>query len=134
MSERDVGQRFIDALGRLESRGDVEALVELFADDCTLGNAASHREFHGKDEVRYFWREYRGSFGEVRSRFRNVLAGDGCVALEWSTEGTAPDGSAIRYGGVSILEIDGNRIRRFHAYFDPRRLGHQLYESNRPSA
>jgi ketosteroid isomerase-like protein len=134
MSERDVAQRFVDALGRLERDGDVEGLVEVFAEGCSLGNTASHREFRGRDEVRLFWREYRGSFGEVRSHFRNVIAADGRVALEWSTEGTAPDGSSIRYGGVSILETDGDRIRRFHAYFDPRRLGSQLYESNRPSA
>jgi len=128
MANRDLAQRFIDALGRLEQDGDAEPLVQLFADDCTLRNAASHRVFRGREDVRHFWREYRGSFRDVRSRFRSVAPSDGTVALEWSTEGTAPDGNPIRYEGVSILEIDGSRIRRFHAYFDPRRLGRQLFE------
>jgi len=128
MANRELAQRFMDALGRIERGGDVARMVELFADDCRLGNAAAHREFHGKDGVRYFWHEYRGSFGDVRSEFRNVVVADGSIALEWRTEGTSPDGHPLSYEGVTILETDGDRIRRFHAYFDPRRLGRQMYE------
>ncbi|WP_373048624.1 nuclear transport factor 2 family protein [Vulgatibacter sp.] len=127
MATRDVAQRFIEALHRLEGQGDVEPLVEIFSDDCTLSNAASHHLFRGRDDVRRFWREYRGSFSEIRSNFRNRIESEGRVALEWRAEGTSPDGSTFAYDGVSILEFDGDRVKRFHAYFDPRHLGHQLY-------
>ena len=40
------------------------------------------------------------------------------VALEWTTEGTASDGTPVRYDGVIILETDSRVITRFCAYFD----------------
>jgi ketosteroid isomerase-like protein len=122
-----MANRFIDALGRLEAERDLEVIVQLFAPDCEVGNVVSPEKFQGRDGAREFWgAKYRDTFGEVRSTFRNVFATDTCAALEWATEGTASDGTPIRYDGVSILEMDGGLITRFRAYFDAGRLGRQL--------
>lgn len=126
MSEQ-VAKSFIEALGRLEAGRDLEAIVALFTDDCEVGNVVSPDKFHGRDGAREFWgAKYRDTFGEVRSTFRNVFATDACAALEWTTEGTASDGTPIAYDGVSILEIEGGLVKRFRAYFDAGRLGRQL--------
>ena len=62
----------------------------------------------------------------MKSEFRNVFADDGGhAALEWTTEGTS-NGVTVSYDGVSILEIEDDKVSRFRAYFDPRRLTQQL--------
>src|SRR5215204_5317276 len=126
MSEQ-IAERFIEALGKLEAGRELEELVGLFAPDAEVGNVVSPEKFRGQEGAREFWgAKYRDTFGEVRSTFRNVFAADGRAALEWTTEGTANDGAPLKYDGVSILETDGERIRRFCAYFDAGALGRQL--------
>ncbi len=119
-------QRFMDALGRLEERGDVETLVSLFGENAQVSNAASQRVFSGKDGARHFWTEYKGMLDRVRSSFRNAIEAGDKVALEWETQGTAHNGAAVSYEGVSIIEWDGDQIRRFYAYFDPGLLGREV--------
>lgn len=60
------------------------------------------------------------------SAFRNMIESVDRVALEWETQGTARNGAAVNYEGVSILEWDGDQIRRFYAYFDPGMLGREM--------
>ena len=126
MSEQ-IAKNFIEALGRLEAKRELEAIVQLFAPECEVGNVVSPEKFHGRDGAREFWgAKYRETFGEVRSRFRNVFATETRAALEWRTEGTASDGTPLGYEGVSILETEGGLITRFCAYFDAGGLGRQL--------
>ncbi len=125
MSE-EVADRFIEALRRLEEDRDVEPLVEIHKEDCDVGNVAVSRTFSGHEGLREFWASYRNTFDEMKSEFRNVFADDsGHAALEWSTEGTS-SGNEVSYEGVSILEIEGDKVSRFRAYFDPRRLTEQI--------
>src|ERR1043165_7518197 len=126
MSEQ-TANRFIEALGKLEAGRELEEIVRLFAPDAEVGNVVSPEKFRGQEGAREFWgAKYRDTFGEVRSTFRNVFAGEGHAVLEWTTEGTANDGTPIRYDGVSLLETDGESVRRFRAYFDAGALGRQL--------
>ena len=126
MSEQ-VAKRFIEALGKLEAGRELEEIVGLFAPDAEVGNVVSPEKFRGQEGAREFWgAKYRDTFGEVRSTFRNVFASENRAALEWTTEGTANDGTPIKYDGVSIIETDGGEIKRFCAYFDAGALGRQL--------
>ncbi|WP_434384796.1 nuclear transport factor 2 family protein [Melittangium boletus] len=119
-------QRFVEALTRLEETGEVEALLALFSDDAQVSNVVSHRTFHGKDGARKFWKEYKGMLEQVKSTFRNMIESGDRVALEWESAGTAHNGAAVSYEGVSIIEWEGDVITRFYAYFDPRLLGEEL--------
>jgi ketosteroid isomerase-like protein len=124
---KELVERFIDALGRLEAERDLEAITSLFAEESETGNVVSPEKFSGRGGAREFWgAKYRDTFGEVRSTFRNVFATEDRAVLEWTTEGTAADGTPVRYDGVSILETDGEKITRFRAYFDAGALGRQL--------
>ena len=122
---KEVADHFVEALRKLEEDRDVEALVEIHAEDCEVGNVSVSGTFRGHDGLREFWTEYRKTFGEMKSTFRNVFATEEGAALEWTTEGTS-DGEDVSYDGVSILEIEGDKVSRFRAYFDPRRLTEQL--------
>jgi hypothetical protein len=124
---QQVADDFVEALRKLEEDRDVEPLVEIHADDCEVSNVSVSETFRGHEGLREFWTEYRKTFGEMKSTFRNVFATEKGAALEWTTEGTS-NGNTVTYDGVSILEIEGGKVRRFIAYFDPRALTHQVVQ------
>jgi len=118
-----------EALGELEGKSDSAKLVALFSDDCEVGNVVARENFQGTEGARRFWTNYRETFGRVQSTFLNQIITDNRAALEWRTEGTSGDGREIGYEGVSILEIEGQKVKRFYAYFDPAHLGEQIADS-----
>jgi limonene-1,2-epoxide hydrolase len=123
---QEVAERFVEALRKLEEDRDVEALVEVHTDDCDVGNVAVPKTFSGHEGLREFWTSYRDTFGEMKSEFRNVFADDaGHAALEWNTSGDA-NGKDVSYNGVSLLEIQEDKVSRFRAYFDPRTINEQV--------
>jgi hypothetical protein len=124
---KEVADDFVEALHRLEEDRDVEALVEIHTEDCEVGNVSVRETFTGHGGLREFWTNYRKTFGEMKSTFRNVFATEEGAALEWTTEGTSK-GETVSYEGVSILEIEGGKVRRFMAYFDPRALTSQVVD------
>jgi|SRR3712207_1527129 len=124
---RETADSFVEALRKLEENEDVEALVEVHTDDCEVGNVAVSQTFRGHEGLREFWTSYRSTFGEMRSEFRNVFATEEGAALEWTTKGTS-NGDSVSYDGVSILEIEDGKVRRFMAYFDPRDLTPQVVD------
>ena len=123
----EVAGDFVKALRKLEEDRNVEPLVELHTEDCEVGNVSVSGTFRGHEGLREFWTSYRSTFGEMKSEFRNVFATEDGAALEWTTEGTS-NGDAVSYDGVSILEIEGGKVRRFMAYFDTRDLTPQVVD------
>lgn len=128
MSEQSA-EKFIEALGNLEKSEDVEAIVALFADDAEIGNVTLTNNLSGADGAKEFWTNYRKTFGKVGSEFTNKIHSENVSALEWTTTGTSANGSEINYDGVSILEFEGEKIKRFFAYFNPAELGSQIEEA-----
>ena len=124
---KEVADGFVEALRKLEEDRDVEALVEIHTEDCEVGNVAVSQTFRGHDGLREFWTEYRKTFGEMKTTFRNVFATKEGAALEWTTEGTS-NGEDVSYDGVSILEVEDGKVRRFMAYFDSRDLTPQVVD------
>jgi limonene-1,2-epoxide hydrolase len=124
---KEVADNFVEALRKLEEDREVEALVEIHTEDCEVGNVSVPGTFRGHEGLREFWTSYRSTFGEMRSEFRNVFATEEGAALEWTTEGTS-DGDSVSYAGVSILEVEGGKVRRFMAYFDTRALAPQVVD------
>lgn len=124
-----IGQRFIEALRRVESGEDgaAAAMAELFSDDARITNAAlrlAGREHQGREGAKIFWEEYQRSIGRARSNFLRVTTGDRAVGLFWKTalEGEG-DAEAGGYDGATLLMLDDDgRIRRFHGYYDTRQL------------
>ena len=125
---KEVADKFVEALWKLEEDRDVEALVEIHTDDCDVGNVAVPRTFSGHNGLREFWTSYRDTFGDMKSEFRNVFADEaGHAALEWNTSAQA-NGNEVSYDGVSILEIEDGKVTRFRAYFDPRTVNDQVVD------
>ena len=120
---QETAKNFIDALWKLEADRDLETIVGLFSEDCEIGNVVTEDK---NIAVREFWKSYRDNFDTVKSTFRSEIITDNHAALEWKSEGTGTNGHDFAYDGVSILEIDGDHITRFHAYFDANKLGKQI--------
>lgn len=126
---KKLEEKFISALGKLESEENVEEIVSLFSEEAELGNVTTTKTLQGTEGARDFWKNYRQTFGEIKSTFINKIVSDQTAALEWTSEGTSSNGNKIIYEGVSILESDGDKITRFFAYFNPAKLGHQIEEA-----
>ena len=127
MAEK-IAERFIAALAELEANNEVEPIATLFSEESEVGNVVTVGNPNAAHSAREFWQNYRDTFGEVESEFRNKTFSDAAAALEWTTEGTNKNGQPIKYDGVSVLETDGELITRFFAYFNPSDLGHQITE------
>lgn len=126
---KEIAEKFIEALGKLEESEDVETIVSLFDKNCEVGNVTLTKNLSGTDGANEFWTNYRRTFGEIKSTFKNIIITDGTAALEWTSEGTSLNGNEIHYEGVSVLEVEDEKITRFFAYFNPAKLGHQIEEA-----
>ncbi len=125
MSEQ-VAKQFMEALWTLEETKDAEPLAGLYNEDAVIDNILAPNGFRGPNGARKFWTEYRGTFEKAHSEFRTVTASETSAALEWTTSGTSFNGSPFSYTGVTILEMDGGKVSRSSAYFDPSALGRQM--------
>lgn len=129
----DTAKKFVDALLKLETESDLDTIVTLFSDDCQIGNVVTENK-DKKISPREFWQNYRDNFGEVKSTFQNQIITENRAALEWTSTGTSSEGKDFQYDGVSVMEIDADKITRFHAYFDPNKLGQQIVSEKTRSA
>ena len=118
----ELSEKFISALNDLETNENVDKIVALFADSCEIGNVTLTETMSGTEGARNFWTNYRKTFGDVKSEFKNKISTENVAALERTTTGTSSEGHEVNYDGVSILETDGDKITRFFAYFNPAKL------------
>ena len=51
-----------------------------------------------------------------------IGSGSTKAVLEWTSRGRGRDGQPVDYSGVSVLDLRGDKVRRFRAYFDTRAL------------
>lgn len=116
--DNGVAERFIQALAEAEETRRIDALVALFDEDAEAANLARTEPARGRDGVAEFWRQYLHAFQEIRSEFTNVLEDPNGVVLEWISRGRLANGEPVEYRGVSVLETEGDRIRRFRTYYD----------------
>jgi ketosteroid isomerase-like protein len=123
---QEIAYRFVEALAALEQRGNIERMLDTFAESCEIGNASNPEKFHGKDGAREFWTSYRTAFRDMRSTIRNIITGDDSIALEWTARATDGAGKEFHYDGVSIITVRGHEITRFRAYFDTKKLGERM--------
>jgi ketosteroid isomerase-like protein len=111
-----MAQTFAEALQRTEESRDPDHVARLFAPDAELSNY-THRE-SGIEGARRFWFTYLEQFSDIRSTFSRIIEEGGQAALVWTSEGTLKGGQPIAYSGVSIIEADGDKVRRFETYYD----------------
>lgn len=110
--------RFVRALGAIEQLRDIRPMVDLFSEECELRNFAFPWPLKGRDGAVRFWKEYLLAFDEIQTEFTYESEAPNCVTLEWTSRGRLRSGRQIHYRGVSVLELEDNRITSFRAYYD----------------
>lgn len=110
--------RFAQALQAAEASRDPNPLAEMYAEASECTNLSKDAPEVGVEGARKFWGEYLRAFKSIHSEFHNVIRGESHGVLEWTSEGELPTGKPIRYRGVSVLEYEGDKVKRFHSYYD----------------
>ena len=112
----DRARTFATALQTFEKDGDAPAFAALFTDDAVTQRFDARGERSG--EVAQFWQEYRDQFNSISTTFYDVVEGGDRHALEWSSEAELTDGRPITYRGVTVIDLDGDKITRLRTYYD----------------
>lgn len=113
-----TAERFMQALKTIEKENSIEAIRLLFSDEAELQRLSKDTTYKGKEGVERFWHEYLNSFRTLETTFHNVIEGSGTVVLEWESSGELPNGKPLNYSGVSVLELQGDKVERFRTYYD----------------
>ncbi len=100
---------------------DVDAIMDFFADDCTMdaprGPDPWGRRFRGKEEVRKGVASRFRGLPDVRySEDRHWMHGNLGVS-EWLLTGTTPEGQQVRVRGCDHLEFRRGKIVRKDSYW-----------------
>jgi len=114
----EIADRFMQTLQQIEASGDVEPLVEMFAEDAESINLAMVEPLRGKDGARRFWQKYLSVFDRIHSDFTHITTDNKTAVMEWRSQGTLSHGEDVYYRGVSIIEIDDGLVRGFRTYYD----------------
>ncbi len=109
-------RKFAAGLHDLDKDGDAAAFAALFADDAVTQRFDARGERRG--EVEQFWTEYRAQFQSITTTFYDVVEGGDRFALEWTSDATLSDGRPIQYRGVTVIDLDGDKITKLSTYYD----------------
>lgn len=120
-------QEFMDALHGVESKGELDRMASMFSDEAELRSPTADRAHRGREGAKAFWDAYQRSFEEIHSDFWSVTEAKDTVMMEWTSRGHLADGSPIEYHGVTVMEHEDGRIRRFWTYFDPSKLTERVH-------
>lgn len=114
----EIADRFMQTLQQIEASGDIEPLVEMFAEDAESINLAMTEPLKGKDGARRFWQKYLSVFDRIHSEFTHVTTNDNTAVMEWRSQGKLSNGEDVHYRGVSIIQTDNGLVQNFRTYYD----------------
>ncbi len=118
MTDDTPGQRFEQALQRLDETGEPDDLLARFADGAELHRPEVDTQTATAD-AEAFWKAYRAQFDEISTEFTHRTETDQHAALEWQSRGRLAAGRDITYRGVSLLTFDDTGlVTRFATYYD----------------
>ena len=134
MTSTDVARANVEAF----NAGDWERLAGTFASECVYDEVGTQRRMEGKEAILEANRGWKEAFPDATGRIERAIADNGTVTLEITWEGThsgtlhtsasdiAPSTRHFAVRAAQVFEIEGDRIREAHHYFDLMTLLQQL--------
>lgn len=114
----DTTSRFMSALQGLEKDGDTGPMAELFTEDAEVLSIDGHGPRSGPEGISALFTQYVEQFETLATTFTQAVEGDGHAALEWRTQATRPGGHEVTYTGVTVIDLDGDKVRGFRTVYD----------------
>lgn len=112
-----ITEDFMAALQNAEQSGDTGPLLALHAPDVNLMNL-TEKTWEGEAGAGEFWQTYLGNFDQIHSEFTAHREADGLGVMEWIATGRLKGGRDLKYRGVSLITLDGDRVKVFRTYYD----------------
>ncbi|MFI5048018.1 MAG: SgcJ/EcaC family oxidoreductase [Acidimicrobiia bacterium] len=97
-------------------RGDVDAMVRLFADDAVYHNVPMDPAV-GVDAIRELLTQFTGLMEGVRIEVHRQLS-DGAFVMQERTDSFSTGGTRVSFPICGVFEIEDGRIKRWSEYFD----------------
>ena len=128
----------IDQWATAWSSHDVDRVLRLFTDNCTYEDVPIGVVNRGKDALRVFAEFFFSVAPDFKIEVARRFEIEGWAAGEWTMFGTQKGdmpnlpatGKLFSIRGVTILELEGEKISRCSDYWDMaaflKQLGHQL--------
>ncbi len=122
-TQKALVENYIKAYNAIE----VESMLEFFTEDClfeNVSNSGHSTVCHGKAQLRQLAMQTAQVFAKRQQTVKNWVIGDGKIVAEIDYEATfAMDlpngikaGQELKLRGVSVYEIEGDKIRRLADY------------------
>lgn len=126
MSSTDVARENVEAF----NAGDWERFKATLAAECVYDELATQRHIEGQDAIVDANRGWKEAFPDAHGTIERTMADDGTVTVEVTWEGTQtgplhtpggdipPSSRHVTVKAVEVHQMDGDKIRETHHYFD----------------
>jgi steroid delta-isomerase-like uncharacterized protein len=126
MSTTDVARENVEAF----NAGDWDRFRATLATDSVYDELATQRHLEGQDAILDANRGWKEAFPDAHGSVERAMADDGTVTLEITWEGTqtgplhspggdiAPSSRHVVVKAVQVFQIEDDKIRETHHYFD----------------
>lgn len=105
-SAADTARRWAETWQRCWEAGEVEPIVELYADDAHFDGHPFRDAYHGREGVRTYVTDAFGDESEVRAWFGEPIATGDRAAVQWWAA-LREAGEEVTLVGTSLLRFDG---------------------------
>jgi steroid delta-isomerase-like uncharacterized protein len=142
MSSTDVAREQVEAF----SAGDWDRFRATLTDDSVYDELATQRHIEGADAIVDANRGWKEAFPDARGTVERAVESDGTVTLEITWEGTQtgplemptgelpPSSRHAVVKAVEVFDVEGDKIRESHHYFDMMGLLSQIGAMERAGA
>ncbi|MBI5287333.1 MAG: nuclear transport factor 2 family protein [Deltaproteobacteria bacterium] len=103
------------------NEGDPKGMTELFSDDARVEYVGEKRiTCRNKKEIGQLFHNViaksKERLASVMSCPKTILAREDIAAVEWSSTIAHKSGASFRVRGISVFEVEGNRIQKMTVY------------------
>jgi steroid delta-isomerase-like uncharacterized protein len=126
MSTTDVARENVEAF----NAGDWDRFRATLAGDCVYDELATQRHMEGQDAIIDANRGWKEAFPDAHGSVESAMADNGTATLEITWEGTQtgplhtpggeipPSSRHVEVKAVQVFQLEGDKIREVHHYFD----------------
>lgn len=118
--------RIADQLDRAVERRDLDAVVDLFSDDCVV--TLFGIKLSGKEALKRAFQSVYDRLEDVRFETITIMSDDSTLFEEFRLHATSPKGESVSIDAVEVLEFRGSKVIGMRLYLDRLQLASVVAE------